>query len=168
MKFLAALIALTAAVYVPSTYNDCMNTCMQEQHSPYPIGLVIICTKKCDSKKTMLMNLVAAQTAATVTPQEDFSFKDLKNAVNKGINKAKNSVKKMTKLDAAPAFKNLDQLVNDYGMEFEYSNIDLSRPMPYPGYAAASVYGAYGDYPYGPNPWDGDFYGAYAAPGFIY
>ena len=76
----------------------------------------------------------------------------------------------ISKLDAKSAQKTLDQLVNDYGMEFEYSNIDLSRQLPYPGYAAAApVYGAYGDFPYGPNPWDGDFYGAYAAPSrFIY
>jgi hypothetical protein len=77
-------------------------------------------------------------------------------------------------LDASPAAKSLDQLVNDYGMEWQYTDVDFARELPY-GYgfddafygaydapAAYGAYGAYGDFPYGPNPWDGDFYGAYA------
>merc|ERR1712070_872612 len=93
-----------------------------------------------------LMNLLDAK---AVTPQEDFSFKDLKSAVSKGFKKAKKAVG-ISKLDAKANGKTLDQLVNDYGMEFEYSNIDMARPMPYQGYAAAApAYSAYGDYPYG-------------------
>ena len=74
-------------------------------------------------------------------------------------------------LDATPAEKTLDQLVNDYGMEWEYTDVDFARELPYgygyeePFYGAVEApyaYGAYGDWPYGPNPWDGDFYGAYA------
>ena len=114
-----------------------------------------------------LMNLAEAPVAAAVTPQEDFSFKDLKNSISKGFNKAKKAVG-ISKLDAKANPKTLDQLVNDYGMEFDYSNIESG---PIGGYYAAAplAFGAYGDYPYGPNPWDGDFYGAYAAPAaFIY
>ena len=92
-----------------------------------------------------MMNLAAKP------PQEYFGKKSpidvngLKNTISKGIHKAKKSAG-MSKLNTAPAKKTLDQLVSDYGREFEYGNIDFARPMPYPGVAAAPV--AYGDFPY--------------------
>ena len=46
-----------------------------------------------------LMNLAEANTPAAVTPQQDFSFKDLKNSISKGFNKAKKAVG-ISKLDA--------------------------------------------------------------------
>ena len=80
-----------------------------------------------------LMNLAEVNAPAKVTAQQDFSFKDLKNAANKAMKKAKKAVG-VTALHAeASAQKTLDQLVSDYGMEAEYANIDFTRPMPYPG-----------------------------------
>merc|ERR1711988_398345 len=96
-----------------------------------------------------------------------------KKAVQTGSQKVKKAIG-ATHLDAKSAQKTLDQLVNDYGMGAEYANIDFTRPMPYPGYAAAApVYGAeyqFGEFPYAaPAMPYGDFYGAYAAPAaFIY
>ena len=49
-----------------------------------------------------LMNLAEVNTPAAVTPQEDFSFKDLKNSISKGFNKAKKAVG-ISKLDEHPS-----------------------------------------------------------------
>ena len=108
-----------------------------------------------------LMNLAEAPVAAAVTPQEDFSFKDLKNSISKGFNKAKKAVG-ISKLNEHPSQKTLDQLALDYGMENEWANIDGVWQGDFYGYNgyAPGFYGAY------PAQWAGDYYGAPA--GFIY
>ena len=105
-----------------------------------------------------LMNLAEVNAPASVTPQEDFSFKDLKNSISKGFKKAKKAVG-ISKLNEHPSQKTLDQLALDYGMENEWANIDGVWQGDFYGYAP-DFYGAY------PTQWAGDYYGAPA--GFIY
>ena len=75
-------------------------------------------------------------------------------------------VEKTHKKEHSHRDKTLDELVLDYGMENEYTMIDMERPTPFNG---LGEYGSFNGYEYdGPN-----FFGAYAPmeagmPAFIY
>ena len=73
-------------------------------------------------------------------------------------------VEKTHKKEHSHRDKTLDELVLDYGMENEYTMIDMERPTPFNGlgeYGSWNGY-EYGEPDFGENGWNEGFYGAFA------